>query len=120
MQENGFFFIFTQHERNSTTGEFKFRCHFGEEECIGNKIHACSIKYVENPHDLHDYFNDIIDYQEELAEVAEEVNVHYKLRGSQYLCGPMLIDFITKTYKITPFLIKRIYFFAINEVEGYS
>ena len=63
------FFIFTQHERNSTTGEFKFRCHFGEEECIGNKIHACSIKYVENPHDLHDYFNDIIDYQEGLAEV---------------------------------------------------
>ena len=70
---------------------------------------------MENPHDLHDYFNDIIDYQEELAEVAEEVNVHYKLRGSQYLCGP-----ITKTYKITPFLIKRIYFLAINEVEGDS
>merc|ERR1712126_172638 len=50
-----------------------------ERKNIGNKIHACSIKYVENPHDLHDYFNDIIDYQEELAEVAEEFAPDYEI-----------------------------------------
>ena len=75
LQSASFFkkYISIQHERNQTTGEYSFQCQFGPEECIGNKIHACSIKYVDDPHNLADYFNDIIDYTEEVPEVAAEV-----------------------------------------------
>ena len=54
-----------------------FHCQFGDEKCIGNKIHACAIKYVNDPHQLADFLHDTTDIEreevEELAEIAEEV-----------------------------------------------
>ena len=74
--------FFIQHKKNQMTGDFDFRCHFGPQECLGNKIHACSIKYVNNQDDLVNYFSEIIEYQEEMLEVAEEVLDCYK-----YICN---------------------------------
>ena len=53
-------------------GEFQFRCHFGEEECTGNKIHACSIKYISDQHKLADYIHCMIRYHGQLTQRAEQ------------------------------------------------
>ena len=53
-------------------GQFKFYCHFGPEECIGNKIHACSIKYITNQHKLADYIHCMIRYNGQLTRRAEQ------------------------------------------------
>jgi len=53
-------------------GQFKFYCHFGPEECIGNKIHACSIKYISNQHKLADYIHCMIRYNGQLTQRAEQ------------------------------------------------
>ena len=59
-----------------------FSCQFGDEKCIGNKIHACAIKYVNDPHQLADFLHDTTDIEreeiEELVEFAEEVTVFSK------------------------------------------
>ena len=68
------FAITIQHEENENSGRSSFRCQFAsDEECIGNKIHACAIKYVNDTNELIEFFNEFTDLEgeEDIDEIIE-------------------------------------------------
>ena len=57
---------------------FKISLH--DKECIGNKIHACAIKYVNDTVELMEFFNEFTDLEgeediDEIIEVAQDVRI---------------------------------------------
>ena len=84
-----------------------FSCQFGDEKCIGNKIHACAIKYVNDQHQLADFLHDTTDIEreevEELVEIAEEVTVFFSKKHwgliAQNFCQLLIICFFLNPQK---------------------
>ena len=65
-----FWMYYFQHWKDEETGEYKFRCQFGPDECRGNKIHACSIRYITDQHKLADYIHCMIHHNRHLVQTA--------------------------------------------------
>ena len=75
-------------------GQFKFYCHFGPEECTGNKIHACSIKYITNQHKLADYIHCMIRYNGQLTRRAEQCSQTHQVPWEDiYNCSKVTRDY---------------------------
>ena len=76
--------IFQDH-RDEATG-LSFSCQFArDEKCIGNKLHACAIKHVNNSIQLIEFFNEFTDIEyEDEDQIIEETKEVRKLSYHKY------------------------------------
>lgn len=50
-----------------------FQCQHGPTECMGNKVHACSIKHIKDDRKLTDYIHCMIEDNYDPKEVGQSV-----------------------------------------------
>ena len=76
--------IFQDH-RDEATG-LSFSCQFArDEKCIGNKIHACAIKHVNDSIQLIEFFNEFTDIEyEDEDQIIEETKEVRKFSYHKY------------------------------------
>ena len=61
-----------QHYENEGLG-YMFQCQHGPTECMGNKVHACSIKHIKDDRKLTDYIHCMIEDNYDPKEVGQSV-----------------------------------------------
>ena len=67
-----FFFVYLQHYESEGVG-YMFQCQHGPTECMGNKVHACSIKHIKDDRKLTDYIHCMIEDNYDPKEVGQSV-----------------------------------------------
>ena len=65
-------FFQLQHYENEGLG-YMFQCQHGPTECMGNKVHACSIKHIKDDRKLTDYIHCMIEDNYDPKEVGQSV-----------------------------------------------
>lgn len=73
------FVPFGKSKFNKSESGYTFECHHGEEECEGNKYHACAIKHITNKDILYSYINCT-------------ATLGLKTKGSNYSAGKQCAD----------------------------
>lgn len=63
---------FFQHWEDEQIG-YAFNCHNGPLECVGNMVHACSIKYIRDEAKLADFIHCMIEDNYEPKEIGKYV-----------------------------------------------
>ena len=66
------FFVYLQHYESEGVG-YMFQCQHGPTECMGNKVHACSIKHIKDDRKLTDYIHCMIEDNYDPKEVGQSV-----------------------------------------------
>lgn len=64
-------FIFIQ--QISPSGDISFDCQHGNDECFGNTIHACAIKYVSDQDELVSFIGCMINNNRKPDSIAKKV-----------------------------------------------
>ncbi|QQP38188.1 Gamma-interferon-inducible lysosomal thiol reductase, partial [Caligus rogercresseyi] len=97
--------------RDPATGNYTFTCQHGEEECAGNIIHACSVKYARTQRSLIGFVacmmkNDRKPYVKGIICAREnKLNWHSVQKCSQNIEGKQLLaEAGEKTNALTPAL----------------
>ena len=65
-----------QYWERQESGRISFSCQNGPEECVGNMVHACSIKYINDEHKLADYIHCMIEDNYDPTEIGRMVIMH--------------------------------------------
>jgi len=68
--------VFVPYGKASTvltpSGSYQFDCQHGSEECLGNTIHACAIKYVSDEEELISYIGCMINNNRKSESIAKK------------------------------------------------
>ena len=63
-----------QHWEHSEDLGYLFQCQHGPTECMGNKVHACSIKHIKDDRILTDYIYCMIEDNYDPKEAGKSVS----------------------------------------------